>query len=140
MALGLDAEALVIGEAVALRREDAAFHALWDRAAIEADYRFWIAQLTASEARVATLPLEPAARETLLLGQAVIRAINLDPLLPDDLVHTALRRRRRRQWRATTAPAARSGRASIDILPGTGRIDTACPPFAAISPSPGEQA
>lgn len=92
VALGLDAEALVIGEAAVLADRDAAFRAAWDRSAIEAGYRFWIAEMAASAARVATLPLEPAARETLLLGQAVIRAINLDPLLPAELVDTGLRR------------------------------------------------
>ena len=85
-ALGLDAGATILGDAAALAGEDAAFRALWDRAEIEAGYRHWIAELAASEARVAAMPVEDAARETLLLGQAVIRAINLDPLLPGALV------------------------------------------------------
>ena len=32
-----------------------------------------------------------AARETLLLGQSVIRTINTDPLLPAEMVDAALR-------------------------------------------------
>lgn len=92
-ALGLDAGALFLGDATARAADDAAFRALWPRSVIEAGYRHWIAELAASEARLATLDRDAAARETLLLGQAVIRAINLDPLLPDALVDTALRAR-----------------------------------------------
>jgi phenylacetic acid degradation operon negative regulatory protein len=90
-AIGLDDGALLLGDAAALPADDTTFRTLWDRDAIEAGYRHWIAELAASEARLPRLDRDAAARETLLLGQAVIRAINLDPLLPDDLVDTALR-------------------------------------------------
>lgn len=92
-AIGLDEGALLLGDAAALPADDAAFRSSWDRGAIEAAYRHWIAELAASEARLPALDRDAAARETLLLGQAVIRAINLDPLLPDDLVDTGLRAR-----------------------------------------------
>ena len=35
--------------------------------------------------RLASLPCDQAARESLLIGQAVIRTINFDPLLPPEL-------------------------------------------------------
>ena len=42
--------------------------------------------LGASHAKAARLPLTAAAAETLLLGREVIRHINLDPLLPEELM------------------------------------------------------
>ncbi len=88
-AIGLDAEAAALGDATALADHD--WRMLWPIAAIEAGYRFWIAEMQASEARLPAMPHEAAACETLLLGQSVIRAINRDPLLPDALVDTDLR-------------------------------------------------
>jgi phenylacetic acid degradation operon negative regulatory protein len=90
-ALGLDAEATILGGAQAANAGDAAWRGLWPVSAIETGYRHWIAEVAASEARVAALSVEAAARETLLLGQAVIRAINRDPLLPAELIDTGLR-------------------------------------------------
>lgn len=92
-ALGLDAEATVLGGASALPDEAAAYSALWPAPALVRDYRWWIAEMDASEARLTTADEETGARETLLLGQSVIRAINRDPLLPRELVDTALRAR-----------------------------------------------
>jgi phenylacetic acid degradation operon negative regulatory protein len=88
-AIGLDADAVTLGDAVAL--EDAAWRALWPVAAIETGYRFWIGEMEASLERIDMLATDAAARETLLLGQSVIRAINRDPLLPGALIDTALR-------------------------------------------------
>lgn len=88
-AIGLDGDATVLGDAVAL--EDGSWRALWPVAGIEAGYRFWIGEMTDSLARLPALSLEAAARETLLLGQSVIRAINRDPLLPPALVDAGLR-------------------------------------------------
>ncbi len=89
LALGLDARAAVVSDAVVL--EDAAWRGLWPVEAIEAGYRHWIAEMAASEARLPDMADEAAARETLLLGQSVIRAINRDPMLPEALVDMALR-------------------------------------------------
>lgn len=90
-AIGLDDDATALGNAAALPHEDAAWRLLWPSAAIEAGYRFWIAEMAASLAGLPALPDDEAARETLLLGQSVIRAINRDPLLPTALVDTASR-------------------------------------------------
>lgn len=88
-AIGLEPGAIVLGDAAALN--DASWRDLWPVAAIEASYRFWIAEMEASLSRLDTLTRDAAARETLLLGQSVIRAINRDPLLPAALIDTQLR-------------------------------------------------
>ncbi|MEH3101547.1 hypothetical protein [Sphingomonas adhaesiva] len=90
--LGLEAEAIVLTRARAEAREEAAFRALWPVAALEEGYRFWCAEMAASSARLADAHAIDAARETYLLGQSVLRAINSDPMLPGELVDVALRR------------------------------------------------
>ena len=88
-AIGLDREATIIGDACS--SDDSAWKALWPRDAIEAGYRHWIGEMDASAARLPTMSTDRAARETLLLGQSVIRAINRDPMLPSALIDTGLR-------------------------------------------------
>ncbi len=85
-ALGLHRDAIVVGlsdfdEAARVRASN-----LWDTAALERAYGALRGALDASQAKVARLPLEAAAAETLLLGREVIRHINLDPLLPEELM------------------------------------------------------
>ncbi|MEG3122347.1 hypothetical protein [Sphingomonas sp. GB1N7] len=89
--LGLDAQATIFAGCVAQPADDARFRTLWSPDLIEGGYRFWIGELETSQARTAGMPTAKAARETFLLGQSVIRAINSDPLLPDELVDTDLR-------------------------------------------------
>lgn len=86
VALGLHRDAIVIGlsdfdEAAGARATN-----LWDTTALERAYGALLSALDASQARVARMPLETAAAETLLLGREVIRRINLDPLLPEELM------------------------------------------------------
>lgn len=91
--LGLDDEALLFG----LDAEDPRWpidpRRLWDTGALEASYRYNLTRLEQSRARLPALDVEAAARETLLVGRAVMRDILTDPLLPEALVDTALRRR-----------------------------------------------
>lgn len=58
---------------------------LWSAGELEQSYRNAVRAMTGSLARLDRLSLAEAARETLLIGQAVIRAINFDPLLPPQL-------------------------------------------------------
>lgn len=58
---------------------------LWSAQALEQSYRAAIRAMTGSLGRLASLSAADAARETLLIGQAAIRAINFDPLLPPEL-------------------------------------------------------
>lgn len=65
---------------------------LWRRATLEQCYHAHIETLTTSGERLAALEHRQAAGETLLIGRRVTRDILLDPLLPDELVDTTLRR------------------------------------------------
>lgn len=81
--LGLAPEALVFSG----RQFDPAsaqrMTGLWNVPGILAGYRHAHALLARSTARLARLSPAAAARETLLVGRAVIRAIVRDPLLPE---------------------------------------------------------
>lgn len=59
--------------------------ALWPPDALAHAYATALAAMDASLARLPRLGKDEAARETLLTGQAVIRLINFDPLLPPEL-------------------------------------------------------
>lgn len=91
--LGLAPQALIFGvtdlDAVDQRRA----RQLWDRKALQREYRRMLTRLKRSDARLSRLPLHKAARESLLLGRVAIRCIIHDPLLPDALMDAALRHR-----------------------------------------------
>jgi len=91
--LGLDEDALVLG--IGTSDPDHPFDAtsLWDIAALQQRYRSGCERLEASAARLPDLDVHAAARETLLVGRAVMRDILKDPLLPEELVDTAGRRK-----------------------------------------------
>ncbi|MBA3069087.1 MAG: hypothetical protein FP825_11455 [Hyphomonas sp.] len=59
--------------------------ALWSPDTLASSYAAARAALSGSLARLPGLPADAAARDTLLTGQAVIRLINFDPLLPPEL-------------------------------------------------------
>jgi phenylacetic acid degradation operon negative regulatory protein len=65
---------------------------LWDVAALAQSYRDSIAQLDASRARVSRLATGEAMVETFLVGAAVVRRLQLDPLLPSEMLDPAPRR------------------------------------------------
>lgn len=91
--LGLEEAAALLVGCVAEPAHDRSFRALWPTTALEAGYRYWLDEMAASEARVRAMVTTDAARETYLLGQSVLRAINSDPLLPAELVDADLRAR-----------------------------------------------
>lgn len=66
--------------------------ALWQTEALARRYHENVRLLAQSTERLTGLDDAGAARETLLLGRDVTRAILLDPLLPDALVDAAARR------------------------------------------------
>ena len=92
VALGLDEGAALFSEARTLGEQDARLRALWSGDALSADYAAWTERLAESAARLPALAPSEAARESFLLGQAVLRTINLDPLLPAELVDVGRRR------------------------------------------------
>lgn len=75
------------GFAAGLAKE---WETLWSADALSASYKAAIADMTKSLPRLKTLSSAEAARESLLIGQAVIRTINFDPLLPPALADQAL--------------------------------------------------
>lgn len=90
--LGLEGDALL-----ALVREldadgEARARGLWKRDGFARRYARSLAEIEASEARLAALPEARAMVESFLLGGRVIRELVLDPLLPEPLAPEAERR------------------------------------------------
>src|SRR5258707_961564 len=85
-ALGLHPAALVVG--LSELDDDARAKAtkLWDTVAMLATYRALAEELIASKGKLERLPLDNAAAESMVLGRDVIRHINLDPVLPEELM------------------------------------------------------
>jgi len=85
-ALGLHPGALVVG--LDELDDDARVKAtgLWDTAAMVGTYRALSDELVASKSKLERLPLDTAAAESMVLGRDVIRHINLDPVLPEELM------------------------------------------------------
>ena len=54
--------------------------------AMQSTYRAALALVRKSQARLSTLPLNDAARESILVGRTVIRTIVRDPLLPEEMM------------------------------------------------------
>ena len=84
--LGLEPEAVVMQVGVFPGVESEQLYALWPREQLETGYREYIAALSASEKRIKEMSIPEAARETFLVGEAVIRRINADPFLPAQMV------------------------------------------------------
>jgi phenylacetic acid degradation operon negative regulatory protein len=85
-ALGLHPAALVVGLHEFDDEARARATSLWDTAAMLAGYRALAEELLASKGKLERLPLETAAAESMVLGRDVIRHINLDPVLPEELM------------------------------------------------------
>ncbi|MEM8695098.1 MAG: hypothetical protein AAGE05_03640 [Pseudomonadota bacterium] len=88
--IGLDDRAMLFELRDYAAPDGVDFRTLWDVDALQARYAEALAAIETSRARIDALSLADAARETLLLGQAAIRLINLDPLLPDTMIDRAL--------------------------------------------------
>jgi phenylacetic acid degradation operon negative regulatory protein len=85
-ALGLHPAALVVGLDQLDDDSRAMATGLWDTAAMLATYRALVDELLTSKAGLERLPLATAAAESMVLGRDVIRHINLDPVLPEELM------------------------------------------------------
>ncbi len=85
-ALGLHPSALVVGLHDLAEDARAKATGLWDTAAMLATYRALTQELRAGKVKLARLPLDTAAAESMVLGRDVIRHINLDPVLPEELM------------------------------------------------------
>ncbi len=85
-ALGLHPDALVVGLDELDDEARAKATGLWDTAAMLATYRALAEELVASKGKLEQLALDTAAAESMVLGRDVIRHINLDPVLPEELM------------------------------------------------------
>ncbi len=91
--IGLEAESLLISATDVSGPDDFDPAKLWDRAKIETGYQDLIGAMDDVSRHAKDTAIEDLARKTLLLGDQVIKHINLDPLLPKELVDTRLRRK-----------------------------------------------
>jgi phenylacetic acid degradation operon negative regulatory protein len=64
---------------------------LWPIGQIESAYHHTTKLMVDSSAKVRGLDVHAAVRETFLVGESVIREINADPLLPDEMINAKLR-------------------------------------------------
>ena len=83
--LGLEDEAPVARLSDLDDDTDAEARGLWNAAALEGVFADLCDQLTTSMARVRSIPLEDAVRESFQLSREAVRAFVLDPLLPEPL-------------------------------------------------------
>lgn len=90
--LGAAADSLVFSGSDFDTEAAARMMKLWDVPALSASYRSALKLIEGSTARLARMTPEAAARETLLVGRAVIRSIVRDPLLPEAIQPGAPRR------------------------------------------------
>lgn len=90
--LGLDAGAAVFVASGFDAGREARARALWDGTALTTSYRTTRKKLEYWLARAETLAPDVAARESFLLGNAAIRQLVFDPLLPAPLVDVNERR------------------------------------------------
>jgi phenylacetic acid degradation operon negative regulatory protein len=97
--LGLERDALLVRASELDAATEARARRLWRRETLASGYRRLLAELAASEARLAALPEPAAMAESFLVGGRAIRALALDPLLPEPLAPEALRRELTRAMR-----------------------------------------
>ncbi|HEX6244175.1 MAG TPA: PaaX family transcriptional regulator C-terminal domain-containing protein [Polyangiales bacterium] len=90
--LGLSREAVVFRAHDLDREREQRARSLWDAAALDRHYREQRTELELWLTRADSLALDQAARESFLLGDAAIRSLVFDPLLPAPLVDVRARR------------------------------------------------
>lgn len=88
--IGLDDGALILLVTHVSREGAFEPQELWPTHDLEPLYRQAIEAMSDSSTRIASLPTSQAAKETLLVGQTVLQLINLDPLLPQEIVDRSL--------------------------------------------------
>jgi phenylacetic acid degradation operon negative regulatory protein len=90
--LGLDPRVAVFVVRDLDGERDAHARTLWDADRLQAKYRELLDALARSTARLPGLPAKRAMAEAFLLGGATIRALVLDPLLPEPMAPVEQRR------------------------------------------------
>lgn len=90
--LGLEASAVFTRVSEWPGVTETALFSLWPSDKLEAAYSAQLALMERSRAALSGMDTSTAARETLMVGEAAIRLINSDPLLPDAIMDGDLRR------------------------------------------------
>lgn len=90
--LGLESQAVVIVASELSDKRKSQARKLWDADTLNASYRQIRERLEHSIAKLDELHREDASRETFLLGEAAVRQIIYDPLLPAPLINENERR------------------------------------------------
>ena len=90
--LGLEQDAIVIVASTLPGTREPELFRLWPRRQLEQAYGKHIRAMQRSLKRLPDLSLPDAARESVRVGEAVIRQITADPMLPREMVDTELRR------------------------------------------------
>jgi len=83
--IGLEIEVVLTEVSEVLEPHASQWRGLWAVDTLRKDYQTTIKVLQKSVVGIKSLSAEQAARESFLIGQSVIRKINLDPLLPTEI-------------------------------------------------------
>jgi phenylacetic acid degradation operon negative regulatory protein len=87
--VGLDHEALIFVISQAVLPVGQSWADLWSAEELTASYEAAVEAMAKSAKAIQTMNEAEAAKETLLVGQSVIRLISFDPLLPEELIDRA---------------------------------------------------
>jgi len=79
---------LVVAEVAGEHKQS--WHSHWPVVDIEARYQRMIDRLEQSQASLKKMSPQDAAKESLIVGESAIRLINLDPLLPKEIIDTRM--------------------------------------------------
>ncbi len=86
--IGLDSRAYLMTVNQIARERQKIWYSNWPVAELKVAYTDMINTLEVSLGRLRKMSSEDAARESFVVGEAAIRLINLDPLLPKDIIDT----------------------------------------------------
>ncbi|MEM7358154.1 MAG: hypothetical protein AAF431_03540 [Pseudomonadota bacterium] len=85
VSIGLDEAAIMMHVSEVASGDQQDWHTLWPLAQLRSSYDDAIDCMQSSLEQLPGMNVEQAAKETLLVGQSVIRTINYDPLLPEEI-------------------------------------------------------
>jgi len=90
LAIGMDESAIVARIAEVSLPQGLELETLWSRDELKRSYQKALEAMRQSLEKLPAMTTSEAARETLLVGESVIKTINFDPLLPDAIGETEL--------------------------------------------------
>jgi phenylacetic acid degradation operon negative regulatory protein len=87
--IGLDSQAYLITVSQVAREQQKEWLPKWPITQLEANYKEMIGRLEMSLTGLKKMSPKEAAKESLVVGESAIRLINLDPLLPAEIIDSA---------------------------------------------------